>query len=72
MGTVSGHVLLWALGPRQCLLELPCDSGLLRAAAITRITWSPDGSVFGECKALIVHTEHVLLEITCITFPRLA
>lgn len=48
MGTVSGHVLLWALGPRQRLLELPCDSDLLRKAAITRVVWSADGSTFGE------------------------
>jgi hypothetical protein len=44
---VSGHTLLWALGPRQCLHELPCASPLLHAAAITRVVWSPDGSIFG-------------------------
>ena len=47
VGTASGHTLLWALGPQQCLHDIPCTSPLLHATAITRVVWSLDGSVLG-------------------------
>ncbi len=48
VGTTSGQVLLWALGPSQQLLDLQCESNLLRnKTSVSRVVWSPDGGVFG-------------------------
>ena len=46
-GTVTGQALLWSLPNRDCLLELRCDSKILRSTPINRIVWSPEGNWFG-------------------------
>ena len=59
-GLVTGQALLWSLPNRDCLLELRCDSKILRPTPINRIVWSPEGNWFGASRCTMCHSVHNL------------